>query len=112
MPQFRLVQRDAPHVFDQQEGQHRLQHRHVDFLALAGALAMEQRHADHRSQHLTGQLVHHDARNITRRAVGTGVQRGNAAHALDQVIERRMLLLAAAFAEARGAGIDQPRIAG
>ena len=109
--ELRLIDHRAPHVLDQQERQHGLEHRHVDFLALPGALAMEQRHADHRRQHLPGQLVHDHTRDIARRAVGPGVQRGHAAHALDQIVERGMFLLAAALAEAGGARIDQTRVA-
>ena len=58
-----------------------------------------------------GQLVHHHRRQVARRAVRAGVQRGDAAHALDQVVERRNSCMRAALAEAAGAGVDQPRIA-
>ena len=75
---FRLAQRAVPQVLDQRERQNRLHHRQMDFLALAGSLAMEQRHADHRRQRRAGQLVDHHRREIARRAVRAGVQRGDA----------------------------------
>jgi hypothetical protein len=40
------------------------------------------------------------------------VQGGQAAHALDDVVERRLVLPAGALAEAGGRGMDQPRMLG
>ena len=109
--EFRLIEHRAPQMLDQQERQHRLEHRHMHFLALSGAFAVKQRHADHRRQHLAGQLVHHDARHVTRRAIRSGIQRGKSAHSLDHVVKRGMVLLAASFAESRRAGIDEALVA-
>ena len=108
---LRLAQAGVLHVLDQDEVEHRLHHRHMDLLALAGALAVEQRHADHRGQHMTAHLVGDHGREIARRAVRAGVERGDAADALDQIVEGRALLHRAAFAEAAGAGEDDARIA-
>ena len=86
---FRFSNVRPPQMLDQQKGQRGFQHRHVDFLALAGPLAMEQRHADHRGQHLPGQLVHQHRGRVARRTIRPGVQRRQAADPLDQIVERR-----------------------
>ena len=40
-PLFRLGENAVPEMVDEVEGDHRLQHRDMHFLAFAGALAME-----------------------------------------------------------------------
>ncbi len=71
------------------------------------------RHADHRGEHLPGELVGGDGREIAR-AVGAAVQRRGAAHRLNQVVEGGRLAPARCQAESRwrrhgsGAGCAPP----
>ena len=109
---FRFVQRAVPQMLDEHEVQHRFHHRHMHFLALAGALPMEQRHADHRGQHVSGQLVGCHGGEIARRPIRPGVQRRHAAEALDQIVIGRIFLRRAALAKAGGTGMDDARVAG
>ena len=79
-------------------------------LALAGLLALQQRHQDaHRAEDAGGQVGHRDA-DAHRALAGQAGDRHQPAHALRDLVEAGTLAIRPVLAEARDAGIDQPRI--
>ena len=89
---------------------HRLQQRGVDPLALAGALALEQRHQDAvRQEHAGGEVGHGDA-DAHRALARQASDRHQPAEALGDLIVTGAIAIGAALAEARDAGVDDPRV--
>jgi hypothetical protein len=66
----------AVEVFDQVEGDHRLEHRHFDIRAFTAAFALEERGQDCVRRHQPGGLVGGDGREVLRHAALTFHQAG------------------------------------
>ena len=95
-------------MLGQREGDHRLEHRHLDELAAAAGRAFEQR-----GQHRVGQrqacgLVGDQRRDVLGLAAVVAQQAGQSAGGLDHVVERGLAFVGAALAEARRDAIHQP----
>ena len=97
----------AEQVLGEPERGQRLEHRHLDHLALARALAVIERaqHGDAEMQ--SGRLVGNQARQeLRRRAIEPRLQRRRARHALHQVVERRLVPVRPLARIAQRVGID------
>ena len=105
-------ERRLPQVVDDVERDHRLQHRHVHDLPLAGPFAPDQSGGDGRRQIDAAELVGERVRDEPRLSVGLADQPGNAALALDHVVECRTFAPRAVLVVAGGVGVDDARIAG
>ena len=85
-PQRRL-ERQPAQMLGHHEGGHGFEHRHLDRLALAGALALQQRR-HHRIDHgQADRLVADQGRDKPRLAAGRLFQRDKAARPLDDVVK-------------------------
>ena len=106
----RRLERHAPQVLGHDPVDHRLEHRHLDRLALAGLLAMIEcgGHGEH-DRHC-GRLVRHDGRQVTRLAEHHFLQHRDTAGGLDRVVERALGAIRAVFAVAVATAIDNSRI--
>ena len=108
----RRVECAAPEMLEVIEREDRLEHRHVHFLAEPGLLALVQRHADRRGEHVAAQLVDDDRRVETRAvAVDLRHQRRDAALALDHVVVGGVVAVGPVLAIARAEPVDEARIA-
>jgi hypothetical protein len=101
----------AAKVITEHEARHRLEHRQVDALALAGAVAVPQR-AQHRGD---GMQPHHAVgdvdRHVARYAVAAFRHQGrDAGDALHQVVIGRARGVGPVLPETKGAEIDDARI--
>ena len=101
----------AEKMLGQPERGQSLQHRHLDHLALARALAMVERaqhgDAEMKPRRLVGDQARHEAR---RQAIDPGLQRGRARDALDEVVECRLVAVRSAAGIAQRVGIDDRRV--
>ncbi len=84
----------------------------MHLLALAGPLAREQRHRDRAGEDMAGDLVAYHHRHIARRSVSAAVERGEAAFALDHIVEGGAVARGSVGAVAARPGIDDARIGG
>lgn len=97
-------------MFGQNEGRHRLEHRHFDILAFAGAGAMK-KCGEHRVHHRhAGRLVREQGGHVMRRFGFEACHGGHARGGLDDVVESRTAAPGTVFVEARRRAIDEPRI--
>src|SRR5262249_8748607 len=85
----RRLECSAPKMLEIVEGENRLEHGHLHLLSQAGALSCVQGHANARGKYIPAELVNDDRWIETRLAVHLTHQGGDAALALDDVIERR-----------------------
>ena len=91
----------------QPERGQRLQHRHLDHLAFAGAFAMIECRQNGNAEMEPRRLVRDQARHETRRlAVDAALQRGSPAHALDEIVEGRLVAVGALPRIAQRIGIN------
>src|ERR1035437_7224811 len=97
-------------MLDEVDGDHRLEHRYVDLLPFAGALAMQQSKQDRRSEDETYGFVRHRKGHKAGRAVHALGQAGDAACALNDIVESGPAVLAAVSAVTARTRIDQPWI--
>src|SRR6516225_3785757 len=111
-PLFGFGEDAVPEMVDEVEGDHRLEHRNMDFLPFAGALAVKQRHADRRGENIAADLVAYRHRHIAGFATDAAVERGKTALPLDHVVEGRAVAMHRLLAEAGGGGVDEARVAG
>ena len=88
----------------------RLQQAAGHRLALAGLLALEQGHQDAERAEQPARQVGDGNADPHRPAAGLAGDRHQAAHALGDLIEARTLAVGPVLAEARDAGVDQPRV--
>ena len=106
----RRVEGQPAHMLGHDEGGHGFEHRHLDRLALAGALALQQRR-HHRVDHgQPDRLVADQGRDKPRLAAGRLFQRDKAARALNDVVKSRPVGERAVLAVAMRRAIDQPRV--
>ena len=97
----------AEQVLGQPERGQGLEHRHLDHLALAGALAVIERAQHGDAEMKAGRLVGDQARHEARRlAVDPRLQRGGAAHALHQVVEGGLVAVGTLARIAQRVGVD------
>src|SRR3546814_11251190 len=89
---------------------HRLEHRHLDALPLARALAVQQRHRDGVDRRDAHGLVDGDGRQIARLARRHRLDRRQPRHALDDVVIGGLVGIGAVLVEAEAAAIDQTRV--
>ncbi|MFT3855099.1 MAG: hypothetical protein QM733_20545 [Ilumatobacteraceae bacterium] len=101
--------RGARQVLDEVEREHRVEHRHLDALAPAGAFAVEKRGQHGGDDRLPGDLVGDDRGEEHRRADGALVERWHPGSRLDDVVVRRPVLLRRSGAEALRLAVDEPR---
>src|SRR4029453_2037383 len=93
-------------------GDHALHHGDLDGLALARALAVEER-GEHRRQHGEGaRLVGDDGRHVAGLAHDGSLERGEAGGGLDHVVVRGFFPVGPGRPEALGRAVDEPRIDG
>ncbi len=97
----------ARHVRAPQKGEHGLEHRKADVLALAGALARQERRGDRLRVGDCGQLVgQNGAQHARACVVGAGLDRGEPGKALDQRVVDRPLRIGAHLAKAADRDVD------
>ena len=87
-----------------------VEHRHVDALALAGALALEQRGGQRESAGHAGGVVDRRRAELDRMHVLGAGHRHDAGGRLDHVIVGGLVAARAVLAEGRERRVDQPRI--
>ena len=106
----RRIEAQAAQVLGHGERHHGFQHRYLDMLALAAALAMKQRR-QHRVDHRhAGGLVGDQAGREVRLFAIMADQRGHAAGGLDHVVERRPVGVRPILTEAGGHAVDDVRL--
>ena len=106
----RRVEAQPAQVLGQHEGHHGLEHRHLDILTLAFALAVQQR-SQHRIDHRqAGGLVGHQRGREVGLVAAIADQRGDAASGLDHVVEGRAVRVWPFLAVAGGLDIDDFRV--
>ena len=106
----------ADQVVGAQVGQHRhlrVEQRHVDVLAFAGALGVAQRGQDGHGGVHAGEQVGHRHAHLLRAAAEVVALAGDAhqpAHALDRVVVAGAVAVGPGLAEAGDAAVDEPRV--
>ena len=106
----RLAGDEVAHGGVLQEGQLAVEHRDVDLRALAAGGAGEQRRIDGDRGVEPGADVADRHARARRRAAGMAGDAHDAAHALHHHVVGGLLRIRPGVAEARGRGIDQPRV--
>ena len=103
-----VIEGAFPQMLDHQPGGHGLEHRHLDELALAGALAVHQRRQDREREGEAAGLVREDGRRIARDVVTRSLahQVGDAEPRLDGIVVGGKLSVRTVGGEAVGAGVD------
>ena len=96
----------AGHVLGHGEGDHGLEHRHLDRLALAGAQAVDDGGEHGVDDGEPGRLVGDDVGDELFLAGHRALEPGDAAHRLDGVVHRRAAGVRAALGIAVGGAID------
>ena len=98
---LRRLERAAPQVLGHHERDHRLEHRDLDLLALAGALAVEERRV-HRGHHRERRrLVRQDRRHEARLAAAVGREHREPRGRLDRVVVGRPVAVGPGRARSR-----------
>ena len=102
---------ETAHVIAHHETGHGLEHRDIDALAAAGAVAIDQAGADRAHRREPDDAVDQRVRHIARHAVG-GLrhQRRQRGGALDQIVIGGLCRIGPVLPEAEHAGIDQARV--
>ncbi len=99
------------HVIDQHELRHGLEHRQLDRLALAGAVALDQGREDDMDRVEADDAIGDRQRHIARLAAADAAdQPGDRRDALDEIVIGRPARIGPALAVAHQAHIDDPRI--
>ncbi len=96
-------------MFDEQERDHALEHRHFDHRAFAGLEPVGQPRCDREREMQADDLVGDDRRQEARRTGRIGVEAREPAHRLDDVVIGRLVSVRTVLTEARGEAVDESR---